>query len=190
MNDESMPSIYEIFDYWKDEKIKEIEIVEDYYYPRCWACDKEIKHNEKSEDLKIIWNSVKCRLNRCHIIAKSLNGNNDVSNLFLLCENCHAQSPDTKDKSAFMLWVYLKRKTYSLGFNFFAIQDEIKTLIEILNIDLDEMERILKKRNEKLKDILKNDEMTRHCGSISSSSVIYLVMIKIKKMIDDDKGIF
>ena len=66
----------------------------------CWACDMPEE---------------KCELQRCHILAESLGGEGYADNLFLLCERCHEESPDTTNRSAFFRWVYKRRKTYSAG---------------------------------------------------------------------------
>lgn len=66
----------------------------------CWACDMPEEN---------------CELQRCHILAESLGGEGYADNLFLMCERCHEESPDTTNRDAFFRWVYKKRKTYSSG---------------------------------------------------------------------------
>lgn len=107
-----------------------IPVVNDWGEPCCWACDKPVligdKYNEYYEKFKLgtdeenihsMWDTkeVKSRIQRCHIIAESLNGTEDVSNLFLMCKNCHAESPDTTNYDAFIRWVYNRRERYSFG---------------------------------------------------------------------------
>lgn len=132
-----MVSHFEIFDYWKDKGIsKEGEIIKatsvdsiddivilDWGEPCCWGCGRPIISNyEKSVDrlnidLKLLWNhkEVTTKLNRCHIVPKALGGSDLPDNLFLMCESCHTESPDTINKKAFIRWVYLKRFNYSMG---------------------------------------------------------------------------
>ena len=59
---------------------------------------------------------VKSEYNRCHIIPRQAGGSNDPSNLFLLCEECHEESPDTLNPKNFFKWVYKKRKNESRPF--------------------------------------------------------------------------
>lgn len=55
----------------------------------CWACG--IPKKEKS-------------LEKCHIIPHALGGGNDPLNYFLMCGDCHAESPDTKYNDIFISW--------------------------------------------------------------------------------------
>ena len=111
-----IPSKGEILVYWKDWLI---EYGFDINEPTCWACgtwwdDKyDIKKVYASmEEIKEHWN--RAPLQRCHIIPKSLGGSDDVSNLFLMCSECHDLAPDTTSREMFFKWVntqnWLKRK--------------------------------------------------------------------------------
>lgn len=107
------------------------EVVEDAYYPRCWGCgapvvrdskiddwvDKQCCDEDEETNLKRIWNSkeTKSKLNRCHIIPGALGGADEPSNLFLMCSECHALSPDTKYPSMFFKWVVERRKQMLWG---------------------------------------------------------------------------
>lgn len=127
-------SHYKIFDYWKDKCISEdggvhiegeydysksIAVVEDWGEPTCWGCGKPIKVEDEelydkwieNEDLTKIWNckTLKRTMERCHIKAKALNGNDNPDNLFLLCKRCHKESPDTYNKRMFFKWIYTRR---------------------------------------------------------------------------------
>lgn len=133
-------SHFSIFDYWKDKKILDNgEIVgkdttpnQDYEWvvwsdaePSCWGCGLPVitKIEEESRpinecDIPLIWNdrNVKSALNRCHIVPHALGGSDTPDNLFLMCERCHCESPDTTNRHTFFRWVYRQRKTYSLGY--------------------------------------------------------------------------
>lgn len=105
-------------------------VVEDWGEPCCWACGE---HAIKDEDLmrfcdahadekdhdfyKKLFSlkSVKSKLNRCHIHPNALGGTDSPENLFLMCEECHALSPDTTNRKAFFRWVYDRRKQYVHG---------------------------------------------------------------------------
>lgn len=133
----------EIFEYWKDKAITKcgeviiddysdensISVVYDRGEPCCWACGEFIKDTYKAKEyeeclkqnVKLIYDipKIRSKYNRCHIIPHSAGGSNEPSNLFLLCENCHEESPDTLNPTNFFLWVYNKRKsgTYIDGTN-------------------------------------------------------------------------
>lgn len=129
-----------IFDYWKDKVIlSDGEIVEgrnkperdydwvvgDNYEPCCWGCGlpaiSELEKNKQpvsENDLPLIWNdkNVKHKLNRCHIKPRSLGGEDTPDNLFLMCDRCHEESPDTTNSRTFFRWVYNQRKSHVLGY--------------------------------------------------------------------------
>ena len=101
----------DIIDYWygkhilPDGRISDrigngIPILIDKGEINCWACDTP-------EEC--------CKLERCHILAESLGGDGYADNLFLLCEDCHKESPDTTNREAFFRWVYKKRKKFAFG---------------------------------------------------------------------------
>lgn len=127
---------FQIFDYWKDKAITKdgeivpdtkeyfkisIPVIEDWGEPTCWCCGKHIDifsmkgYNKalKDGDLKRIWNYAKVKkyLNRAHIIPKALGGNPSADNLFLLCSNCHACSPDFVIPKMFYKYIYNVRTT-------------------------------------------------------------------------------
>ena len=76
-----MPTQTKIFDHWAETL--------DVYEQECFACGR--------------W----ARLERCHIIPSSFDGNNDVSNLHLLCSGCHKESEGVK---TYDHWFTYKRK--------------------------------------------------------------------------------
>jgi hypothetical protein len=48
------------------------------------------------------WNRIP--LQRCHVVGRSLGGRDDVSNLFLLCRECHDRMPNTNLPEIFYEW--------------------------------------------------------------------------------------
>ena len=138
----SMPSCYDIFRYWQDKGITENgevsdtggrSVVANKHLPQCWACGRPVdrkavlswdKYDLEVED---IWRDKRVgnRLQRCHIIAKQFGGSNDTSNLFLLCEDCHALSPDTKNRASFFRWVYRRRSEFIVGHDFVGMMREL-----------------------------------------------------------------
>ena len=138
-------SHFKIYEYWAnkvitpDGDIKENSedirtddrwVVEDDYYPRCWACGRPVVSDNKFdrwikglEDangdvaLNKLWNhkDVRSALQRCHIKPGSLGGEDVVSNLFLMCPDCHEKSPDTIYRNSFFKWVVNRRKETLFG---------------------------------------------------------------------------
>ncbi|MFQ6791873.1 MAG: hypothetical protein ACLRT4_03695 [Thomasclavelia sp.] len=121
------PSRKKIAEYWADKYIsKNLEII-DYYEegaipviidrgePECWACrffDDKIYDNEKYDKLikkdnfMSIWNLRENHyLQRAHIKSKMLGGENIPSNYFLLCKECHEESPDYDDIRYFYAYI-------------------------------------------------------------------------------------
>ena len=86
--------------YWKqyaqEHPMDLIDLVGDHTYEiiledegtRCYACGCPTKH-----------------LQRCHIVPKSAGGSNENSNIFLMCEPCHSDNPDTVYPEFFFLYV-------------------------------------------------------------------------------------
>ena len=135
------PSKAEIVKYWKDWLIAHgFNLGE----PACWACScwwepkYDIKDpNASWDEIYNCWNKVR-QLQRCHIIPESLGGSNeDPSNLFLMCKQCHDLAPDTTSKEMFFTWIekqsWLKR-----------IYEEIKKDIANFDIAENEYEEVVK----------------------------------------------
>ena len=134
---------FQIFEYWKDKYItsdgkiierkdlKENEsknpelVITDWGEPSCRACGKpaRLKENasyvewKQTNNYEKIWNSkeVEHSLQKCHIVPRALQGEDEPHNLFMLCSSCHCESPDTTNESTFIRWVYRIRKKYSSG---------------------------------------------------------------------------
>lgn len=138
-------SHYSIFKYWKDKAItKDGDILTyedkgdrtdchwvilDPGEPCCWACGKYAVKDDELESFnrdpsvtrdnyfKKLYSLpiLKSRLNRCHIKPNALGGEDSPENLFLMCEECHALSPDTTNRAAFFRWVYDRNQQYIDG---------------------------------------------------------------------------
>lgn len=142
-----------IFNYWKDKAItkygnivqdtggdkERISVVRDWTMPRCFACCDSMRIDFNSEkflngidgDLSSMWNypEIKKHLNRCHIKPHAAGGNDKPRNLFLLCETCHIESPDTGNPKNFFRWVYKRRKR-GLTINGFVISEFIEEFLQ------------------------------------------------------------
>lgn len=200
-----MPNIntkhYEIFNYWKDKYISKDGLIRDsknreksdklvvcdWGEPSCWACGKVVDIRETkyleclvNDDYEKIWNYAKTKseLIRCHIIPRTKGGTTNPENLFLMCPNCHQESPDTSNPRNFFRYVYRKRQKYDMGIPnvielIKEIDSELKsrgqmdtiTIVELLdinggNVSYDEFYKYLK------------DNVASHCSSVVHSSMI------------------
>ena len=174
-----------------------IVVDDDWYYPRCWACGEPILRDSKIEkwidkqcisddeevNLKQIWNSkeTRAKLNRCHIIPGALNGEDAPHNLFLMCEECHVLSPDTKYPSAFFNWVIERRKqmiwgTWHPNYIFQRVDELLKRDYGIELKDLMEMIHELGGHNAltNLQEFMK-DRIGMHGAKITESSAMVAV---------------
>ncbi|WP_436210545.1 HNH endonuclease [Bradyrhizobium sp. LjRoot220] len=105
---DDLPSKAEIFEYWKG-RLRGLGCRIDWAEPGCWACGfrygtrYDVKGSQAGWD-KVLrcWNSIP--LQRCHIVARSLGGTNDISNLFLMCRECHDLAPNTSFPEIFFEW--------------------------------------------------------------------------------------
>ena len=113
----TMPSKSKVFEYWK-ERILEKGFFIDWGEPSCWACGEfwngRYDINGTYASYKKILNAwEKAPLQRCHIVPVSLGGNQDESNLFLMCKQCHDLAPNTSFTEIFFQWAqnqnYIKR---------------------------------------------------------------------------------
>ena len=92
-NRKSMPSLKRIHEYWSFEN-KRLYEKENFWWvsdcfddgePRCYACGS-------------------LGVERCHIQAVSVGGDNSVGNLHLLCSSCHAKS-EMLEGEPYWLWI-------------------------------------------------------------------------------------
>lgn len=105
---DGLPSKAQVFDYWKH-RLSDLGFFIDWGEPGCWACGFHygIKYdirrpNESWDKILDCWNKVP--LQRCHIVPRSLGGTNDVSNIFLMCRECHDLAPNSSIPEIFFKW--------------------------------------------------------------------------------------
>lgn len=142
---------YDIYSYWKDKAITKnsevklwnmcvpedeaIHIVEFPDDVICWACGALPFYSPDTEKIEKLWNQDH-HLNRAHILARSKGGEDIPANLFLLCPNCHQESPDTTNPQNFYAWVYHKRK-YD---NWMQVgRTELEKAAQIKGVDYEEL---------------------------------------------------
>lgn len=173
-----MPSRSRIANHWKDKTLPNGEsIMWDWYEPSCWACHKwwkvkeEPKLIEKGEFNKL-WNHKGYKLQRCHIIPKMLGGSDDEGNLFLMCEKCHEDSPDTTNPDIFFNWV-MSREQWNPLEDYYEFSSLMNKEIHKYNINI-----------EDLTDFSLKDETQRrvfemignHGFKIANSSKVYALV--------------
>jgi hypothetical protein len=107
-HEDNLPSKSEIFDFWKDRIVAAVRWI-DWGKPGCWVCGFHYgsKYDIKRSDAR--WDEIlrcwhRVPLQRCHIVARSLRGGDDVSNLFLMCRECHDRMPNTSIPEIFFEW--------------------------------------------------------------------------------------
>lgn len=150
-----MTSCYGVFNYWNGKYITEsgevsnddgAKIVENEYLPCCWACGEPVNRKDifswdkYDKSVEELWKDkkVNATLQRAHIIAKQFGGPDDPNNLFLLCPDCHYESPDTKNKAVFFRWVYRKKQRCSCGIDVLALKLELEQEIKARGYDVEE----------------------------------------------------
>lgn len=135
---------------------------------RCWRCGSERS------------------LERCHIIPRSLGGEDVPSNYVLLCKRCHLENPNVDDTEIMWDWLKAYKEQYYDTF--------------WINQALEEYERIYKKKfkddiapfnqyltAEEAKEFLEKEMdsyATHHFGQtyLNSATIAGLMRILIKKL--------
>lgn len=183
-----------IFNYWKDKCIDKfgnvyentpehfdntIEVVYDWGEPQCWCCNRIIPveedpkyeewiNDESDKGLQKIWNCKISRhyLQRAHIKPKMLGGEDKPENLFLLCGECHKNSPDLSNPKMFLSYIYDCRTSNRYFGNQFpwivALQEAQETLRRVYGIKIGVFD-----------DINSTIKIGYQSGSISESSRVY-----------------
>lgn len=134
-----LPSKADIFDYWKN-KLDLKDIFIDWGEPSCWACKwgwdgrYDIRHPDESWE-KILRAWEKAPLQRCHILPRSLGGSDDVSNLFLMCRECHDLAPNTTNMDFFFFWA--RKQNWCR-----RASTRIKTEMELLEINKEQINQL------------------------------------------------
>jgi 5-methylcytosine-specific restriction endonuclease McrA len=81
----------------------------DWGEPECWACRY---YSESWPDGSYkAWDKA-AGLQRCHVIPQALGGSDEPLNLVILCEPCHADSPDHVDPSHMYEWMRAQPKRF------------------------------------------------------------------------------
>lgn len=79
----------------------------DYGEPACMAGGWWNPNWDAGKKPATRWNSTS--LHKCHIVPLFKDGPDEVSNLVLMCENCHAHQPDSRDPE--VTYAYMRERT-------------------------------------------------------------------------------
>ena len=195
-----MPSCYHVYDYWKDKGILENgeisdtggdAVVRNVHLPSCWACGRPVKGRDLlswdkyDKDPKEQWSdkSVNSKLQKCHIIAKQFGGEAVPENLFLLCADCHVESPDTKNRAAFFRWVYRKRQETSHGINWKKMLEEATAEIRSRGYEPKQFLRMIGKDECTAVVAEGLEECGLHGSAVAESSVVVCVIDAMERRI-------
>ena len=126
-------------------------------------------------DWETDWNMCWCcghrtpRLQKCHIIPKSLGGTNNPENIVPLCSQCHDKAPDVIDNKIMFEWIKEQQNpTSGLGLGRYwhvqsLIDDLVPDIIETYGeIDWEELIEIVKGNYSKT---------SAHCGQVGQGSM-------------------
>jgi hypothetical protein len=110
-------TIKQISEYWKiNTKISEIDLNFDWCDSdtHCWNCGSNKKNTTGKTS----------RLERCHIIPKSLGGIDEPKNYVLLCNICHKEAPNTTNPNDMWDWIISNHLPISL-YDVYNIQNAL-----------------------------------------------------------------
>lgn len=159
-----MVSCYKIYEFWNGKGITEkgdisdlhgIPVVKEPHRPSCFACGRPVypkdvlSWDKYDKSVKDLWTNkkVNSRLQRCHILAKQFGGTDEPENLFLMCEDCHAESPDTTNREAFFRWVYRRRSEWEYGIHWKRLLIELEQEVNARGYDLVDISRKLEPKS-------------------------------------------
>lgn len=136
----SVTDLGEIIHYKTETSRPSASLWQDYGEACCMACGKQIDGGY--EGIKIIdplisETKARQRLEKAHIIAKSLGGAYTVDNLVVLCKRCHKLSPDTIHPEIFWVWMYDKITNCFFGVDCRDIDNTFDILVRTNKFDLD-----------------------------------------------------
>jgi HNH endonuclease len=109
---DGLPPKSQIFEYWKD-RLFECGLFVDWGDPACWVCRFHYSTRRNRKRCDASWQQILqgwdlIPLQRCHIVPRPLGGRDDVSNLFLMCRECHDRMPNTCIADIFFEWARMQ----------------------------------------------------------------------------------
>jgi 5-methylcytosine-specific restriction endonuclease McrA len=97
-----------IAEYWLGsseglDRLRENAALIDLGEPHCFACGFDATEPEEPPEIWSVWD--KAALDRCHLVPRSLGGDDLPSNLVLLCRSCHRDAPNVGDPTYMLRWI-------------------------------------------------------------------------------------
>ena len=206
---DSVPSRKQIAEYWCDKYIsKDFDIIDSYEEgaepviadcgePECWACgmfNEKIYQNKMYDALlhtknyMRIWNFPEVTyLQKAHILSNMLGGKSIPENYFLLCKECHQESPDFKDTRFF--YAYIRHTRANVNRVNHRRYNELQRAIHELAFQLHKNILTIAKGVENIG--VSQEKMGLHITSISlytiASAIVYRMdELNSKALSDDD----
>lgn len=100
----TVPTKWQLAQHWAGSAERETyaPMLQDIGEPCCFACGWYSERWDKATP-KASWE--RATLERAHIVPRSLGGADDASNVILLCNPCHQDSPDWRDPGEMARWI-------------------------------------------------------------------------------------
>lgn len=206
-----MVSCYKIFEYWRNKCITSdgkvgiigetsgVDVIRDDYRAECWGCGQPARpplvfSNEVYDmSLSEVWadKCINSRLQKCHIFARQFGGSDTPDNLFLLCEDCHAESPDTKNRATFFRWIYRRKHECAYGIRHKLFFDEFVKEIESRGYNSNEFaKKYALACSGRDSSVVQSalDEVGFHCTGVTESTLVGCIVDEIeRRMMEYDR---
>lgn len=151
-----MPKSKDIAAFWAEKEDSPFEV--NFDSPSCFACGVD------GGSLK--WSGFE----RAHLVPYSITANNEMSNIVLLCKNCHHEAPDCVDPSYMIDFIVNKEPYFCTIFR--AVNRAIAEVGFFENdkeLDIDLLEQCFFEAREKVKD----DFAVHHSGRRTSEAKLH-----------------
>jgi hypothetical protein len=132
---------------------------------------------DEPEQLEKRWE--RARLERAHIVARSVGGSDDPSNLVLLCHECHEAAPMVADRRFMLAWA-ARRRNWLLRQN-----DEIKQHLQRLGVSKQRLKAVGKLDHRLMEEVVLESKVGTHFSSerggiISSATYAALIVCYVE----------
>lgn len=118
----------------------------------------------------------KRKLQRCHIVPRSLGGSEDPSNLVLLCAQCHSEAPNVDDPD--FMWTWLRAHA-SCFYGMYWYERGVREYEFIYGekpfVDTDDPTSFLAKASVVIKENINSTSTHWGQGKINPSTVAWLL---------------
>ena len=116
------PSISDILHHWRNQDPPDLRVrLLDLGEPNCWGCGLPSRTaysyfprgtdaatgrlNPPLTRAECVYAWKRARLQRCHLVPRSLGGSDDPSNVVMLCVECHDLAPDLANRETMLDWM-------------------------------------------------------------------------------------